>query len=163
MKLDTFEDLIRHQVQELYAAEKQFAQAQPMMAEATTDPDLRDALEQHVDITRGQIERLERVAQMLGVSHTGGNSATAKALVDEGVRISGIDADPAVRDAALIAAAQRIEHFEIAGYGTLRALAKRVGQNQAARLVEETLAEERGVDMMLTEMAEGWINKRAAN
>jgi ferritin-like metal-binding protein YciE len=163
MRLDSFDDLIRQQLQDLYSAEKQFAAAQPAMAEAASDLDLRDALEQHVEVTLVQLDRLERVAKELGVSHSGGRSVTAKAMLEEGAAIAAIDADPVVRDAALIAAAQRIEHFEIAAYGTLRALAKRVGNDKATRMLEETLAEERGADFMLTEMAEGWINRAAAS
>lgn len=162
-KLETFEDLIQLQVQDLYSAERQFADAQPDMAEAATDSDLRDALEQHAEVTRGQIERLEAVARQLGVETGGKVSAAAKGLIEDGVELVKTGGDPAVVDAALIAAQQRIEHYEIAGYGTLRALAKRIGNGKATRLLEETLAQERGADLLLTELAEGSVNKEAAS
>lgn len=163
MKLETFEDLIRHQVQDLYSAEQQFAAAQPQMAEAASDPELEDALEAHVEVTRQQIRRLEEVARELGVAPEGHECVAAKGLVEEGEEIIKGDGDPMVRDAALIAAAQRVEHYEIAGYGTLKALARRIGNDKAAKLLDETLAEERGADLQLTEIAEGWINKEAAS
>jgi ferritin-like metal-binding protein YciE len=163
MKLETFEDLIRHQVQDLYSAEQQFAAAQPLMAEAASDPELEDALEAHVEVTRQQIARLEEVARELGVVPDGHECAAAKGLVEEGQEVIKGEGDPMVRDAALIAAAQRVEHYEIAGYGTLKALAKRIGNEKAAKLLDETLAEERGADLQLTEIAEGWVNQEAAS
>ncbi|CAN5834460.1 ferritin-like domain-containing protein [soil metagenome] len=163
MKLETFEDLIAHQVKDLYSAEKQFAAAQPAMAEIATDPDLRDALETHVETTHLQIERLKTIAGELGVATGGVTCAAAKGLVEEGMELLETDGDPAVLDAALIAAAQRIEHYEIAGYGTLRALARRLGRTKAVRLIDETLAEERGADVLLTELAESSVNREAAS
>lgn len=163
MKLDTFEDLIAHQVKDLYSAEKQFAAAQPAMAGVASDTDLRDALETHVETTVRQIDRLEAIARELGVTTGGVVCVAAKGLVEEGKELLDADGDPAVVDAALIAAAQRIEHYEIAGYGTLRALARRLGRSKAVRLIDETLAEERGADVLLTELAESSINPEAAS
>ncbi len=163
MQLQTFHDLIRHQVQDLYSAEEQFAAAQPAMVAAAADPDLAAALEGHLDVTREQIARLERVAAEFCVRPQGHRCAAAKGLVEEGHEIVTVEADPMVRDAALIAAAQRIEHYEIAGYGTLKALARRIGNDTAVRLLEETLAEERGADLLLSEIAEGWVNREAAS
>jgi ferritin-like metal-binding protein YciE len=150
-------------VQDLYSAEQQFLAAMPTMAEAAGDAELQDALEGHVEVTRMQIERLEEIARHLGVEPEGHDCAAAEGLVEEGLEVARNDGDPVVRDAAIIAAAQRIEHYEIAGYGTLRALAQRIGNTQAASLADETLAEERGADFQLTEIAEGWINEEAAS
>jgi ferritin-like metal-binding protein YciE len=163
MRLETFDDLIRHQVQDLHSAERQFAEALVAMADAAGDPELEAALDGHVDVTRLQIERLEEVARALGVNPRGDECAAAKGLVEEALEIVEVDGDPMVKDAALIAAAQRVEHYEIAGYGTLLALARRIKNTNAARLLDETLAEERGADLLLTEIAEGWINQEAAN
>lgn len=162
MSLNSFDDLIKEQLQDLYSAEKQFAEAQPAMAEAASDPALRDALEQHVQVTKEQIERLEKIAKELGFSASGKTCVAAKGLVEEGKEIVEKGGDPMVVDAALIAAAQRIEHYEIAGYGTLRAHVKRLGKQHVEQLLEQTLEEERGVDVLLTDMAERFINKQAA-
>jgi ferritin-like metal-binding protein YciE len=163
MSLNSFDDLIKEQLQDLYSAEKQFAEAQPAMAQAATDPALRDALEQHVQVTKEQIQRLESIARELGFSPTGKTCAAAKGLVQEGKEILEEGGDPMVVDAALIAAAQRIEHYEIAGYGTLRAHVKRLGNQNVEQLLEQTLAEERGADVLLTDLAEHGINKQAAS
>jgi ferritin-like metal-binding protein YciE len=163
MKLETFQDLIEHQVQDLYSAEKQFAKALPMMAEAASDEELQGAFDTHLDVTKKQIDRLEQVAKAFGVKPGGHDCAAAEGLVEEGQEVIEMEGDPMVRDAALIAAAQRIEHYEIAGYGTLKALAKRVRNDRAAMLLDETLSEERGADLELTEIAEGWVNKEAAS
>jgi ferritin-like metal-binding protein YciE len=163
MKLETFQDLITHQVQDLYSAEQQFAEALPAMADAASDEELQNALETHVNVTRKQIDRLEKVAKELGVKPGGHDCAAAEGLVEEGREVIEMDGDPMVRDAAIIAAAQRMEHYEIAGYGTLKALAQRIKNKNAARLLDETLEEERGADMLLTEIAEGWVNEEAAS
>jgi ferritin-like metal-binding protein YciE len=163
MQLDSFEDLIQHQVQDLFSAEQQFAEAMPELSEAATHPDLAAALETHLDVTHEQIERLRRIARALGVREQGDECAAARGLVEEAREVVETDGDAMVKDAALIAAAQRIEHYEIAGYGTLKALAKRIGNTEAARLADESLAEERGADLQLTEIAEDQVNKEAAS
>jgi ferritin-like metal-binding protein YciE len=163
MKLETFQDLIEHQIQDLYSAEQQFAEALPKMAEAASDEELQHAFDSHGDVTKKQIARLEQVAKAFGVKPGGHDCAAAEGLVEEGQEVIEMEGDPMVRDAALIAAAQRIEHYEIAGYGTLKALAKRVRNDRAAMLLDETLSEERGADLELTEIAEGWVNKEAAS
>jgi len=163
MRLETFDDLITHQVQDLYDAEGQFAQALELMADAASDEELAAALDAHADVTRNQRARLEQVAREFGVNPKGEECAAAKGLVEEAREIVEADGDPMVKDAALIAAAQRVEHYEIAGYGTLKALARRIKNTTAARLLDETLAEERGADMLLTEIAEGWVNQEAAS
>ncbi|CAN5644815.1 ferritin-like domain-containing protein [soil metagenome] len=163
MSLNSLEDLLTEQLQDLYSAEVQFAEAQPKMAEAASDDALRDALETHLEVTRGQVARLEQVAKVLGVNLQGKTCHAARGLVREGQETVAQEGDPFVKDAALIAAAQRIEHYEIAGYGTVCAFAKRLGYKEAERLLQETLAEERGADMLLNELAEGSINREAAS
>lgn len=162
MRLDSFDDLIQHQVQDLYSAEHQFAEAMPEMIEAATDADVVDALEGHLEVTHEQIDRLRQIARALGVEPEGDDCAGARGLVEEAREVVSSDGDPMVKDAALIAGAQRIEHYEIAGYGTLKALAERIGNAEAARLADETLAEERGADLQLTEIAEDHVNQQAA-
>ncbi len=162
-KLASFEDLIKHEVQDMYSAEQQFAQALPKVAEAATSPELRDALEQHVTVTEGQIRRLEKIAEALGVDPNGEKCIGAEALIEEGNKIIQAGGDPMVLDAGIIGAAQKMEHYEIAGYGTLAALANRIGNKEAARLAAETLEEEKGADMLLTEIAERSVNEAAAS
>lgn len=162
-KLASFDDLIQTEVQDLYSAEQQFLEALPSVAEAITDDELRDAIEQHATVTQQQIERLEEIARLLGVTLDGEKCIAAEALIEEGRKLMQAGGDPMVLDAALIGAAQRMEHYEIAGYGTLAALANRIGNSAAARLAAETLAEERGADELLTEIAERSVNDAAAS
>lgn len=162
-KLASFDDLIQTEVQDLYSAEQQFLEALPSVAEAITDDELRDAIEQHATVTQRQIERLEEIARLLGVTLDGEKCIAAEALIEEGRKLMQAGGDPMVLDAALIGAAQRMEHYEIAGYGTLAALANRIGNSAAARLATETLAEERGADELLTEIAERSVNDAAAS
>src|SRR5690606_10042314 len=162
-KLASFDDLIQTEVQDLYSAEQQFLEALPSVAEAISDDELRDAIEQHATVTQRQIERLEEIARLLGVTLDGEKCIAAEALIEEGRKLMQAGGDPMVLDAALIGAAQRMEHYEIAGYGTLAALANRIGNSAAARLAAETLAEERGADELLTEIAERSVNDAAAS
>lgn len=161
-KLETFEDLLESQVQDMHSAEKQFAQALPKVAEAASDPKLREAIERHAEVTRQHVERVEEIGKELGVRTNGKTCHAAEGLVKEGKEILKMDGDPDVIDAALIGAAQRMEHYEIAAYGTLAALARRVGNDAAARLAEKTLSEEREADQMLTQIAESSVNRAAA-
>ncbi len=161
-QLSNFEDLLKEEVQDLYSAEKQFHEALPKVAKAASNTKLRQALEKHVDVTAKQIERLEKIAEELGVKLNGKKCIGAEALIKEGEDLikSGGDAD--VLDAGIIGAAQRMEHYEIAGYGTLAALAKRVGNKKAAELAAKTLEEERHADEQLTQIAERSVNEAAA-
>lgn len=163
MNLNSFEDLLTHKLRELYDAETQFAEAQPKLAAAAADEELRVALEAHVEVTKRQIARLVQLGDMLGVTLEGETCEAAKALVKEGQEIVKAEGDPFVKDAALIAAAQAIEHFEIAGYGTASAYVRRLGNKDMEKLLEQTLAEERGADTLLTEIAEASINFQAAS
>lgn len=163
MNLDSFEDLFIQKLRKLYDAETQFASDQPKLAEAAGDEELRAALEGHVEVTKGQIERLVQIGNMLGVTLEGETCEAAKALVKEAREIVKADGDPFIKDAALLSAAQATEHYEIAGYGTASAYARRLGYGDIDKLLQQTLAEERGADTLLTEIAETSINAQAAS
>jgi len=163
MNLDTFSDLFTQKLRKLYDAENQFAENQPKLAEAAADEELRVALEGHVEVTKVQLERLVQIGDMLGVTLEGETCGAAQALVKEGQEIVKADGDPFVKDAALVAAAQAIEHYEIAGYGTASAYARRLGYGDIDKLLQQTLAEERGADTLLTDIAETSINAQAAS
>jgi len=163
MKLNTFEDLFVHKLKILYSAETEFAKAQPKLAEAASDDELRAALEGHVKVTQGQLERLEQIEAILGVELAGETCDAARGLIAESQKILREDGDPLVKDAGLLAAAQGVEHYEIAGYGAASAYARRLGYTDIERLLQQTLAEERGADTLLNELAEASINKQAAS
>lgn len=162
MKLDSFNDLMEGKLKDLYSAEQQFAAAQPAMVEVASDDELRAALEGHFAVTQRQLERLGEIAGLLGVSLEGERCEAALGLVKEGQKILKEEGDPFVKDAALLAAAQAIEHYEIAGYGTASAYARRIGRADVEALLQRTLAEERGADLLLSEVAEASVNKQAA-
>ena len=161
-QLSNFEDLLAAEVQDLYSAEKQFAAALPKVAKAASNTKLRQALEKHADVTEKQVERLERIAKELGVKLNGKKCIGAEALIKEGEELIREGGDAEVLDAGIIGAAHRMEHYEIAGYGTFAALAKKVGNKKAAELAAKTLEEERDADEKLTQIAEKTVNKAAA-
>src|SRR5690554_2332592 len=161
-RLANYEDLLKAEVQDLYSAEKQFLQALPKVANAASNAKLRQALEKHVGVTEKQIERLEQIAMELGVKLNGKKCIGAEALIKEGEELIKEGGDPDVLDAGLIGAAQRMEHYEIAGYGTLAALAKKVGNKKAAQLAAKTLDEEKDADEQLSQIAERSVNEAAA-
>ncbi|ABP62852.1 MULTISPECIES: YciE/YciF ferroxidase family protein [Enterobacteriaceae] len=154
MNISTLEDLFSHDLSDVYSAEKQILRALPKMSRAASDPQLISAFEQHLEETRGQIERLDRLAEMTDfVSITGMTCHALEGLAEEAQEImDSVDAGP-VRDAGLIGAAQKVEHYEIAAYGTLHALALKLGLNEAAELLAETLQEEKETDKKLTAIA----------
>jgi ferritin-like metal-binding protein YciE len=163
MKLNSFDDLFVEQLQDLYDAEQRLTKALPKMAEAAHSPALKTAFQEHLRQTQNHVTRLEQVFQQIGKSASSKTCEAMKGLIEEGdeaVRASG---DPDVKDAALIAAAQRVEHYEIAGYGTVRTFAQRLGHQGAARLLQETLNEEGATDKKLTTLAEQSINPKAAS
>lgn len=162
MKLQTLEDLFLHELKDLYSAENQLVKALPKMAKAATNPELKAGFEEHLEQTKGQVERLAQIAEKLGKKLTGHKCKAMEGLVEEGAELISEDADDRVRDAGLIGAAQRVEHYEIAGYGTARALANRLGHDDFAELLEETLNEEKETDAKLTELAESAVNEEAA-
>ena len=162
MKLQTLEDLFLHELKDLYSAENQLVKALPKMAKAATNPELKAGFEEHLEQTKGHVERLTKIGKQLGKGLTGHTCKAMEGFVEEGAELIGEDAEESVRDAGLIGAAQRVEHYEIAGYGTARALATRLGHDDFAELLEETLNEEKETDAKLTELAESAVNSDAA-
>jgi ferritin-like metal-binding protein YciE len=161
MKLTTLDKLFHHELKDLYDAEHQIVKALPKLAAAAQNPELAEAFEEHLAQTREHISRLESVFGEIGQSPSRETCAGMKGLIEEGSKTLDEDADPVVKDAALISAAQRVEHYEMAVYGTLRTWARILGYEESARLLEETLDEEEGTDSALTGIASG-INPQAA-
>jgi len=162
MKLNTLEDLLVHELKDLYSAETQLVKALPKMAKAASHQELKAAFEGHLEQTEGHVERLTEIAEMLGKKLTGQTCKAMKGLVQEGADLISEGAEPAVRDAGLIGAAQRVEHYEIAGYGTARCLADQLGHSEVADLLEQTLEEEKDTDEKLSELATSGINAEAS-
>ena len=162
MKLNTLEDLFHHELKDLYSAENQLVKALPKMAKAATNEELKAGFTEHLEQTKGHVERLDEIADQLGIKLAGHKCKAMEGLVEEGTELIGEDAEDSVRDAGLIGAAQRVEHYEIAGYGTARALAKRLGHDDIAEILTQTLDEEAETDAKLTELAETAVNAEAA-
>ncbi|RNI27215.1 ferritin-like domain-containing protein [Rufibacter immobilis] len=160
-KLKTLEDLFEHQLKDLYSAEKQLIAALPKMAKVTEDPKLRAAFETHLEETKEQKVRLEKVCELVGISPGRMKCKAMEGLVEEGEETIEEDATPEVKDAGLIASAQRIEHYEIAGYGTAAHFAERLGHAEAAKLLRQTLEEEQKTDTLLNQLAKSYINEKA--
>lgn len=162
MTLDNLRDLLVSQLEDLYSAEQQIIDSLPLMADAAYTPELRAAFRSHLDETRRQKSRLERVFHLLGHEPKSITCEAMQGLIEEGSAIIQARGDREVKDAALIAAAQRIEHYEIAGYGCARSFAHRLGQDEVVRLLHETLEEEGRADKLLTHIAEAFVNQEAA-
>jgi len=162
MKLTSLQDLLHHELKDLYSAETQLVKALPKMAKAATNEDLKAGFEEHLEQTKGHVSRLEEIGKMLDMKLTGHICKAMKGLIEEGADMIEEDADDTVRDAGLIGAAQRVEHYEIAGYGTARCLAETLGHDDVAKILEETLGEEKDTDEKLTDLAESAINAEAA-
>jgi ferritin-like metal-binding protein YciE len=154
MKLDTLSTLLEEELKDIYDAEKRLVKALPKMAKAATSEDLRQAFEEHLDVTKGQVTRLEQVFELLGSTAKAKPCAAMKGLVEEGDETIAKEGLDTLKDAALIGAAQRVEHYEIAAYGTVRALAERLGNDEAAELLQQTLDEEKEADRKLTTLSE---------
>ena len=154
MKIDTLNTLFTEELKDIYDAEKRLVRAIPKMAKAATNADLRQALGEHLEVTKGHVQRLEQVFELMGAPAKAKPCAGMKGLIEEGEEVMGKDSLEALMDAALIGAAQRVEHYEMAAYGTARALAERLGNQEAADLLQETLDEEKEADQKLTEIAE---------
>jgi ferritin-like metal-binding protein YciE len=161
MTIKTMQDLFIHELSDIYSAEKQLARALPRLARAAESTQLSQAFEQHLEETRGQIERIDTIVEQLDLRLKRMKCQGMEGLVDEVREI--IDAVPqsALRDAALIAGAQKAEHYEIAAYGTLCALARQLGHQEAVELLGQTLEEEKATDRKLTELAEQDTNQQA--
>jgi ferritin-like metal-binding protein YciE len=162
MKLDSLRNLFIEELRDLYSAEKQITRALPKMAKGATSPELQQAFETHLQQTEGQIERLDQIFELLGVSSNGKKCKGMEGLIEEGSELLEEDGEGFVIDAGLIGAAQRVEHYEIAGYGTARALAETLGETEAARLLQQTLDEEGETDKLLTRLAEQTVNVQAS-
>jgi ferritin-like metal-binding protein YciE len=163
MKMQNLADLLYDQVRDLFDAEKQLVKALPKMAEAASTPELKQAFEQHLQQTKGHVTRLEEVFKHLNHSAKGKTCKAMEGLVEEGEEIIGARAEPEVRDAGLIAAAQKVEHYEIAGYGTLCTWAEELSLGEVKRLLSETLREEKQTDQLLTQLAERQVNLQSAS
>jgi ferritin-like metal-binding protein YciE len=163
MQLQTLDDVFTEQIGDLYDAEKQLVAALPKVAQAASDDKLRRALEDHLDQTRGHVSRLEEIMRMVDMQMPQEHCKGMEGLLKEGDEIAAANGDPTARDAALIAAAQRVEHYEIAGYGTARTLADHLGYDDAESLLDETLAEEADADKLLTKIATGGMFKSGVN
>ena len=157
----SLEDLFLTQIEDLYDAEKRIVQALPKMADAAHTPELKQAFADHLDQTREHVERLDTIFRQLGRTPERETCEAMKGLLREGEEMMSAKGDPFVRDAAIISAAQRVEHYEMAGYGTARSLAMHLGHTEAARLLQTTLQEEEAADRKLTEIAETEVNARA--
>ncbi len=160
-ELNSLEDLLVMELGDLYDAEKRIADALPKMADAATSVQLKEAFHDHWQQTKRQISRLEQCFVQLGRSVNRETCDAMKGLITEGDEIVGATGDPNVKDAALIGAAQRVEHYEIAGYGTARTFAEHLGHSDVARLLQMTLDEEAETDQKLTQLAEQSINLKA--
>jgi len=160
--LNSLEDLFINQIEDLYDAEKRITKALPKMIDAASSANLKQALQNHLTETEGHVTRLERVFSGLNGTPERETCQAMKGLLDEGEDMIKADGPPDVKDAALIAAAQRVEHYEMSGYGTARTFAQRLGYTDAAALLQNTLQEEMAADKKLTEIAESSVNVRAA-
>ena len=161
MELDTLKDLYVEELKDLYSAEKQLVKALPKMAKAANDPQLKEAFRTHLQETRGHVERLEQICRDLGVSPRGKKCVGMEGLIEEGNELIQEDPDPDVLDAGLINKAQHVEHYEMAGYGTVRTYARQLGFESQAELLQQTLNEEGNPDHLLTQLAESGINVEA--
>ena len=162
MSMTTLHDLFVHELKDIFNAEKQLLRALPKMAKAASSEDLQAGFEEHLEQTRGQVERLEQIFELLETGARGPKCEAMEGLIAEGSTLMEEDAEPAVMDAGLIAAAQKVEHYEIASYGTLATYARMLGLEEAERLLRETLEEEKETDQKLTELAESHINQEAS-
>lgn len=162
MAVKTIEDLFIHELSDIYSAEKQLTKALPRLARAATAPELKQAFEAHLEETQGQVERIDQIVDALGIRLKRIKCAAMEGLVEEGREVIEEVEAGALRDVALIGGAQKVEHYEIASYGTLSALAKQLGYQDALPLLQATLKEEKATDEKLTMLAEQAGNQRAA-
>lgn len=161
MHMQDLQDLYIEELRDIYNAEKQLVKALPKMAKKASHDELKQAFATHLEETKGHVERLEQIFEKLGKRAGGKTCKAMQGIVEEGKEMMEEDAEPEVLDAALIAAAQRAEHYEIAAYGTVRTYAKLLGDEKAAKLLQTTLDEEGKTDKLLTDLAESSINIEA--
>ncbi len=160
-KLKNLEDLFHHQLKDLYSAETQLVDALPEMIKEANDKKLKEAFTDHLEETKKQVERLKDIGNDLDIKLTGETCKGMKGLISEAQSFISEDADDKVRDAGIIADAQRVEHYEISAYGTVIEYAKALGKREAARLLKETLKEEKDADKKLNALAVDSINVKA--
>jgi ferritin-like metal-binding protein YciE len=158
----TLQELFLTHLQDIYHGEKQILKALPKMAKSATTPELKEAFQKHHDQTEGQVERLQRVFELMNKSARGKTCEAIEGLVEEGKEVMSETESGEVMDAGLIAAAQAVEHYEIARYGTLCSWAEQLGMKEAAKLLDETLLEEKQTDELLNKIAMRSVNRKAA-
>jgi ferritin-like metal-binding protein YciE len=163
MQLQSLDDVLIDQLADLHSAETQLVEALPKVAKSASTPELRTAIEQHLEETRGHVRRLEEAFSQLGGSIPKDYCEGMEGLIKESEEIIAAEGDPTAKDAALIGAAQRVEHYEIAGYGTARTLADQLGHNDVKRLLNDTLDEEAAADKKLTKIATGGLFATGVN
>ncbi|HTU26960.1 MAG TPA: ferritin-like domain-containing protein [Pirellulales bacterium] len=161
MRLDSLENLFVHEIKDLLSAEKQLVKALPKMAKGASNPQLRSAIEEHLEQTKGHVNRLEQIFAKLGKSPRAEHCKAMQGLIEEGSDLLEEEGSASVKDAALIGAAQRVEHYEISAYGTARTLADLLGHKEAVDLLQQTLDEEKQTDENLTKLAMSEVNSEA--
>lgn len=163
MQMENLQDLMKEDLKDLLNAENQIVKALPKMIKSASNEQLQQAFEDHLEETKGHVERLEQVMEMLGMPARGKTCKAMQGLIEEGKEVMEEDAEEDVMDAALIGAAQKVEHYEIATYGTLCTYADLLGLQDAKKLLGQTLDEEKKTDQKLSELAESVINLQAAD
>lgn len=163
MQMENLEDLLKEDLKDVLHAENQIIKALPKMIKSASNEELKSAFEAHLEETKGHVERLEQVMEGLGMPVKGKTCKAMQGIIEEGKEVMGEDADDDVMDAALIGAAQKVEHYEIATYGTLCTYADLLGLQDAKKLLGQNLEEEKKTDQKLTELAEAVINLEAAD
>jgi ferritin-like metal-binding protein YciE len=161
MKLDTLKTLYINELRDLYNAENQLVKVLPKMAKGASSEELKDAFEKHLKQTKSHVERLEEVFEDLGEKPKGKTCKAMKGLIEEGSEILHEDGEESVIDAGIIVAAQKVEHYEIAGYGSVRTFAQLLGRDRSAELLQTTLDEESETNETLNQLAEGIVNPEA--
>ena len=161
--IESLDELLQEELKDIYDAEKQLTKALPKLAKKATSEELRSALEEHLRHTEQHVERVEQAFELMDLPARGKKCVGMQNLIREGEEMISEADDDAVRDAVMIASAQKVEHYEIASYGTVRTWASLLGKSDVASLFEETLEEEKDADRKLTEIAEGFINEAAAD
>ncbi len=162
MPLNSLQSLYVDQLKDVYNAEKQIVRALPKMIKAASSPDLQSAFQQHLELTQQQVTRLEKIFKNMGKNPASKKCKGMEGLLEEGKELFEMDIEDDVRDAGLIGAAQKVEHYEIAAYGTLRTFAEMIGDDRAVELLQQTLDEEHEADRMLTQIAMSGVNQHAA-
>ena len=156
------QELLVDELKDIYSAENQIIKALPKMAKAASSPELKRAFERHLEETKRQVERLDQIGEALDIKMTGKKCKGMEGLIEEGKELMEEESEPQVLDAALIGAAQKVEHYEIAAYGCLSTYAELLGHSDAAQLLRQNLREEEAADKKLNSLAEGGINESAA-